>query len=442
MNESKLNYHSREKILKLQESGVKIPDMNSVYVGQEVKLERIYSGCTIHPLTRITGSKTHIHSGAQIGVSGPATLENSWVGENAIVGNLGSVTLKNTVLGPQTILGAGAAEHAVFLGKETMVNDFTTGYGFRIRKGSLYEEDASSAQHTDTKMTVLFPWTTLGSSINFCDALLAGGTGPGLGFFSEVGSGTIHFNFSIRGDKATASLFGDVSSGVFLDQERLFIGGNNCLLGPIKASFGSMTAAGVRINGSLSPGLHFGHALPKGKIDYDQRIYLGASGIVTKQVDVLAELTALFHWYQQIRIGCVALNPVQKFLYDSGLRMVELNYQERLAQLNLYVNAIENSLRFPSHSKKVSKNDISEQKHLLEHWPNIEKQLVSPAEFELMVPESLTNSIRQQKADGKYAYTELIQGLSPDGKQKGKEWLKTIADSVRIVFAAVKKKEK
>ena len=41
MNESKLNYHSPEKILKLQESGVKIPDMNSVFVGQEVKLERI-----------------------------------------------------------------------------------------------------------------------------------------------------------------------------------------------------------------------------------------------------------------------------------------------------------------------------------------------------------------------------------------------------------------
>ena len=58
-----------------------------------------------------------------------------------------------------------------------------------------------------------------------------------------------------------------------------------------------------------------------------------------------------------------------------------------------------------------------------------------------MVPESLTNSIRQQQADGKPAYTELIQGLSSEGKQKGKEWLKTIADSVRIVFAAVKKKE-
>ena len=94
-------------------------------------------------------------------------------------------------------------------------------------------------------MTILFPWATLGSNINFCDALLSGGTGPELGSFSEVGSGTIHYNYSIRGDKATASLFGDVFQGVFLDQERLFIGGNNSLLGPVKADFGAMTASAI-----------------------------------------------------------------------------------------------------------------------------------------------------------------------------------------------------
>ena len=132
--------------------------------------------------------REEFHSAAQIGVDGPATIENSWIGKNAIVGNLGPVTLKDTVVGPQTILGSGVAENAVFLGKETMISDFTTGFGFRVRKGSLYEEDSSSAHHTDTKMTVLFPWNTLGSNINFCDALIAGGTGPELGNFSEVGS--------------------------------------------------------------------------------------------------------------------------------------------------------------------------------------------------------------------------------------------------------------
>ncbi|MEC9360321.1 MAG: hypothetical protein VX985_00630, partial [SAR324 cluster bacterium] len=154
---------------KFRERGVIIPDLNSVRIGQEVPQEKISSGSKLHPFVRINGSKTEIHAGANIGLSGPVTLDNSWIGENAVVGSLGSVTLKDTVVGPESILGSGVAEQAVFLGKESKVNDFSTGYGFRIRKGSLYEEDASSAQHTDTKMTVLFPWTTLGSNINFCD---------------------------------------------------------------------------------------------------------------------------------------------------------------------------------------------------------------------------------------------------------------------------------
>ena len=350
------------------------------------------------------------------------------------MGSLGSVTLKDTVVGPESILGSGVAEQAVLLGKESKVNNFSTGYGFRIRKGSLYEEDASSAQHTDTKMTVLFPWTTLGSNINFCDVLLAGGTGPESGFFSEVGSGTIHFNFSIRGDKATASLFGDVSSGVFLDQQRLFIGGNNSLLGPIQAEFGSMTAADVRIKGELSAGLNFGHSLPKGKIDYDPRIFLGAMGIVKKQVNVLAELTALFHWYEQIRISYIAQTTKQKFIYESGLRIVKLNHQERLSHLQSFMDALDNSHSLSLKSESVNKKEIAEQKHLLERWPDIQKQLAVPDNFKLTVPNSLKNDIAKQQAQGKVTYTKLIQNLSHEGNQSGKKWLKSITENVRNIF--------
>ena len=224
MHEESLKSYSQKDLKNLLERGVHIPDLNLVHITRDVQLENISPGSTIYPFVRITGSKTQINSGAKIGVRGSVILENSFIGENAVIGDLGQVTLIDTVIGSKSVLGAGVAEQAVFLGKESMVNDFTTGYGFRVRKGSLYEEDASSAQHTDTKMTILFPWSTLGSDINFCDVLLSGGTGPELGSFSEVGSGTIHFNYSIRGDKATASLFGDVLQGVFLDQERLFIG--------------------------------------------------------------------------------------------------------------------------------------------------------------------------------------------------------------------------
>ena len=435
MQEESLNSFSQKDLRNLLERGVHIPDLNLVHITRDVKLENIAPGCTIYPFVRITGSKTQIHSGARIGARGPVILENSLIGENAVIGDLGQVTLIDTVVGPKSVLGAGVAEQAVFLGKETMINDFTTGYGFRVRKGSLYEEDASSAQHTDTKMTILFPWTTLGSDINFCDALLAGGTGPELGSFSEVGSGTIHFNYSIRGDKATASLFGDVFQGVFLDQERLFIGGNNSLLGPVKANFGTMTAAGARINGKLPKGLNYGHSLPKGTVDYDARIFSGVSGIVKNQVNVLAELTALANWYKQVRINCAAQAPEQKFLYESGLRMIELNYQERLHQLNRYVDFLENSVRLLE-SMQASKKQISEHKDLLSRWPKLDSEFKNLEKHEIQIPESLKDEFDNLQSQGQSDYTGLIKNLSQSGKQTGKTWLSEIAGIVRNVYTA------
>ena len=435
MYEELLNSFSQKDLRNLLERGVHIPDLNLVHITRDVKLENIAPGCTIYPFVRITGFKTQIHSGARIGARGPVILENSFIGENAVIGDLGQVTLIDTVVGPKSVLGAGVAEQAVFLGKETMINDFTTGYGFRVRKGSLYEEDASSAQHTDTKMTILFPWTTLGSDINFCDALLAGGTGPELGSFSEVGSGTIHFNYSIRGDKATASLFGDVFQGVFLDQERLFIGGNNSLLGPVKADFGTMTAAGAKIKGKLPKGLNYGHSLPKGTVDYDARIFSGVSGIVKNQVNVLAELTALVNWYKQVRINCAAQAPEQKFLYESGLRMIELNYQERLHQLNRYVDFLENSFRLLE-SMQASKKQISEQKDLLFRWPKLDSEFKKLEKYEIQIPQSLKEEFDNLQSQGQSDYTGLIKNLSQSGKQTGKTWLSEIAGIVRNVYTA------
>ena len=431
MDEKTSYYYNREQLRDFLERGVKIPDLNSVKIGREIKPEKISPGTILYPFVRIIGSKTRILQGAQIGVFGPATVQDSWIGENSIVGNLGPVTLKSVVLGPDSILGSGVAENAVFLGKESSLNDFTTGYGFRIRKGSLYEEDASSAQHTDTKMTILFPWATLGSNINFCDILLAGGTGPDIGLFSEVGSGTIHFNFTIRGDKATGSLFGDVTRGVFLDKERLFVGGNNSLIGPIKADYGAMTAANTRINGSIFSGLNFGESVPNGKIDYDSQIFLGVPNIVKKQVNVLAELAALFNWYKQIRVSCIAQSDHKKFLYESGLKIVEINFEERLSQLNLFIDRLENSQNLIANSSKITKKEIIEQKFLLDKWPKIQKNLNKLNDFEISAPFSLKDNIKKLQAEETLNYTKLIKKLSLEAKNTGRKWLEKVSKNVK-----------
>ena len=434
MKEKNSSFYSTKQLQNLQERGVIIPDLNSVKIGKEISPENISPGCTIYPFVRINGEKTNIKSGSKIGIYGPVTLKNSWIGEEVIVGSLGAVTLKDVVVGPKSILGSGVAEQAVLLGKESFVNEFTTGYGFRIRKGSLYEEDSSSAQHTDTKMTILFPWATLGSNINFCDVILTGGTGSGMGFFSEVGSGTIHFNFTIRGDKATASMFGDVSRGVFLDSDRIFIGGKNSLIGPIKSDFGVMTAANARINGTLTRGLNFGKSLSSGRISYDPKIFLGVFDIVIKQANLLAELVALFNWYKQIRVSCIAQTPEKKIIYTSGLKIVELNYEERISQLSKFIDSVQNSFGKNEKSKKITKKEIIEQRKLLDNWPLIEKKLFKLSNFSISAPESFKNSIIELQSFGYSNYTEVIKNLSEEDKKLGQKWLNRISKKVRDEF--------
>jgi bifunctional N-acetylglucosamine-1-phosphate-uridyltransferase/glucosamine-1-phosphate-acetyltransferase GlmU-like protein len=85
MNENESKYYSIEEIRKFQERGVQVLDSSSVFISRDVEPENILPGCIIHPCSRISGAKTQIHSSAHIGLSGSATIENSWIGENAIV---------------------------------------------------------------------------------------------------------------------------------------------------------------------------------------------------------------------------------------------------------------------------------------------------------------------------------------------------------------------
>ncbi len=51
------------------------------------------------------------------------------------------------------------------------------GLGAEVREGCLLEEETSGAHAVGLKQTILFPFVTLGSLVNFCDCLMAGGTG-------------------------------------------------------------------------------------------------------------------------------------------------------------------------------------------------------------------------------------------------------------------------
>ena len=197
----------------LLEKGVHIPVPQSVQIGEEVSVDRISGDrVTLYPGCRIYGSSTLILPGAGLGYESPVTVENCQIG-------------------PMVQLKGGFFSQSVFLKGAEM------GSGAQVREGVILEEAARAAHTVGLKQTILFPFVTLGSLINFCDCLMAGGTDRKN--HSEVGSSYIHFNYTPNQDKATPSLLGDVPRGVMLNQPPIFLGGQGGVVGPCRLDFGT-----------------------------------------------------------------------------------------------------------------------------------------------------------------------------------------------------------
>ena len=190
---------NRQKIDQLIQKGVIIPNPESVEIGSDIKIENISDdGVIIHSGCRLFGKSTLIMGQTEIGYESP-------------------VTIQDCQIGPQVMLKGGYFKESVFLEKAS------AGSGSHVREGCIFEEEAKIAHTVGLKQTILFPFVTLGSLINFCDCLMTGGTSRK--DHSEVGSSYIHFNFTPNQDKATPSLLGDVPKGVMLDQLPIFLGG-------------------------------------------------------------------------------------------------------------------------------------------------------------------------------------------------------------------------
>jgi len=428
-------HYTPAELQALRQRGVRVPAPEQVAIARDVPLEAIAAGAELRPFCRLEGAATRVDVGAVIGEAGPVTLRDTWVGAGARIGTLGPVTLLGSTAGPGTVLGCGVAEQAVFLGKEGPDPDFTTGYGFRVRKGSLYEEDASSAQHTDTKMTILLPWVTLGSSLNFCDVLVAGGTGPGLGAFSEIGSGVIHFNFTPRGDKATGSVLGDVQRGVFLREARLFVGGNASLIGPLEAAFGTVCAAGGRYERALAAGLNHPSDAPAPEAGtgamagFDPDVYGSIRRVFESQVRLIGQLAALDAWYAHVRAHLAAGDADRTALYARGREMVQLNLRERIQHLGLFARRMKGSAELLERSAPGDPR-IAQQRALLMHWPRIQAHLGTWERLAAPPPPDFPAALDASAAEHGPVYTRVIRGLSEPAVQAGQIWLAGVAAAV------------
>ena len=145
-----MNAKSPSKIESLLNKGVAIPAPQSIEIGDEVIPDRISGdGVVIHAGCKIFGASTLILQGSELGYEGP-------------------VTVTDCQIGPNVQLKGGYFDGAVFL------NEASAGSGSQIREGTIFEEQANAAHTVGLKQTILFPFVTLGSLINFCDCFMSG----------------------------------------------------------------------------------------------------------------------------------------------------------------------------------------------------------------------------------------------------------------------------
>ena len=397
---------------RLVEKGVVIHCPQSVHIGEDIDPERIDTGVVIHGGSRISGKRTLLCQGAEIGREAPATVEDC-------------------LAGPDVSLKGG------YFGKGVFLDGASIGSGAHVREGTIFEEYASAAHTVGVKQTILFPFATLGSLINFCDCLLAGGTGPKN--HSEVGSAFIHFNFTPQQDKITPSLLGDVPAGVMLNQPPIFLGGQGGLVGPARLAFGVVTAAGTicRTDEHRAGRLIFGGPAKSGNIAYNQAFYRNIKATVNKNVYYIANLMALKRWYMEVRGRHFISVRFPAALHAGLMENIDAAISERINRLIRF--AAKTGASAEAYQKSAgsgaSEKLLAQKRALFENQGRMEE--IFTAETDPVFKEDANSRTRFLEAveravdlHGKNHYVGVIQKLDPGDAGTGTAWMQSVVDGV------------
>lgn len=331
--------------------GVSMPLPGTVDIAPDVDVERIAGDITIYPGCRLGGGDLSIGPGCTIGREAPATVINCQLGTNVH-------------------LAGGYFTGATFL------DGFKAGSGAHVRPGCLFEECSTFAHCVGVKQTIFMPWVTAGSLVNFCDALMAGGTSATA--HSEIGSSFVHFNFTPHQDKATPSLLGDVAHGVLLNQAPIFLGGQGGLVGPTTIAYGTVLAAGqvwrrdVTEQGRLLVAPTLERTLDRA---YSCHHYPAIGETVAKNLRFIGNLLALEQWYRVVRKRYMQHDPFASACFRGALQRLSEALNERLLQLAFLKRKVQEALELRGGGAVMAGEDSATERKLVEFWPKIEAQL-------------------------------------------------------------------
>jgi hypothetical protein len=381
---------NRTRLALLTQKGVDVWGPERVYVSEEVRLDQIACGAVLmHAI--VTGASTFIGAETKIGTSGLARIHESQIGNSVI-------------------LGAGYYEHCVLL-------PGSKARGFaEFRQGTVLEEDAETGHNVGLKNTVFGVGAVAGSSINFCDVLLSGGSSRS--DHSEIGSGVVHFNFDPRGDKF-GSLMGD-ASGCLLRSRRIFVGGNSGIVAPVSLGFGAVIAAGSILRHDV-PENHLSWGDPQGRSgDYDLERYFDLSRKFCSTAKLVGNLHALRGWYGKVRDVCA--ESENRVLYAAAVQKFGLHIKHRTSELAKVIDKLDKSLSKPVKNKTGQSFD-QQHRRLLADRQHIDSFLNE--EDYPNAPKILLVEYTQKRATRKHV--ESIRSLSAEASGAAVQWLREIA---------------
>jgi UDP-N-acetylglucosamine/UDP-N-acetylgalactosamine diphosphorylase len=303
------------------------------------------------------------------------------------------------------------------------------------------EEGARAAHTVGLKQTILFPWVTIGSLVNFCDCLMAGGTDANN--HSEVGSSYIHFNYTPHQDKATPSLIGDVPHGVMLNQPPIFLGGQGGIVGPVRIAFGTVVAAGTIVRKDLlQPNtIVLGHTSLSKKMPFHRGLYTNLKRIVSLNVSYIGSLMALRRWYLDVRSGFFHTDPMENLLLKGALDKLERCIQERLQRLDEVAQRMPRSMELLKNLGRdgSSRSTLQRSRLFMERWPEMKESLTSCMDLsgDTRLRSSFLAVLEKTAMNQGKAYLEAIQGLPPQDAEKGTTWLQGLVSEVMDAVGSV-----
>jgi bifunctional UDP-N-acetylglucosamine pyrophosphorylase / glucosamine-1-phosphate N-acetyltransferase len=407
MSEAKIS----SPVQKLLNRGVILPCPFSVEVDESVDPERIAPGVIIHTGCKISGAKISIGPGSEIGKEAPATIENCQLGHR--------VELKG-----------GFYSGAAFLDGANM------GSAAYVRPGTLIEEEAGCAHAVGFKQTIFLSFVTAGSLINFCDALMAGGTSRQN--HSEIGSSYIHFNFTPHQDKATPSLIGDVPRGVFLDQPPIFLGGQGGLVGPARIAYGTVIPAGIICRQDIieEKRLVAAPSLAMENRAFAIGVYRSIHRVVQNNLIYIGNLWALKAWYQNVRIRTLSTDRFRQACHEGALMQIENGLKERVKRLRELAEKMPYSLKqaCAETGEDLPAEIRMQQQALIDRWPEMEAQLQT-GPITSAGAESRDILLREwDQTDAADGHLRAVSRLNPASRKAGEAWLQEIVNSTAKIW--------